>query len=132
VIYHPQTDRFCITNGCQYRQMAGLAGEAQEMLEQASRERKTAMAGALWCDLGEHAFSARDRKRATFKIQTYDEDTGEPIEDDRVACGPHAAERQTALKPKAALPAGADAELYTEFLEWKNGIKPAPEMTEPS
>jgi hypothetical protein len=102
-----------------------LADEARTMLDQAVREKREAMSGALWCDLGEHAFSSRDRKRATYKIQTIDEETGDPVEDQLTACGPHAAERSVQLAPKAALPKGADPELYTEFLEWKAGQRPA-------
>ena len=115
-------DRYCLMNGCQYRQLGPLATEAQHMLEQAVHERVEALSGALWCDLGEHAFSSRDRKRTTYKIETVDEETGEPITDQLTACGPHAAERKAMLAPKVALPAGADQELYTEFLEWKAGI----------
>jgi hypothetical protein len=123
-LFGGQPNHYCVTHGCQFTHISGLATEAQQALSQAVTERKIAMSGALWCDLGEHAFSSRDRKRATFKIQTFDEETGEPIEDDRTACGEHADERRTALRPKAELPAppkGADQELYTEFLEWKAG-----------
>lgn len=115
-------DRYCLLNGCQYHYLHPLAQRAQDMLEQARGERIEALSGALWCDLGEHAFSSRDRKRTTYKIETVDEETGEPITDQLTACGPHAAERKAMLAPKAALPAGADQQLYTEFLEWKAGI----------
>lgn len=110
-----------------------LLASASAALTQAVNERKIIMefrGYALWCDLGEHAFSPKDRKRATYAIQTLDEDTGLPVEDQLLACGEHAAERRSLLVPKAALPAppkDADKELYTEFLEWKNGIKLEPE-----
>jgi hypothetical protein len=132
--YPDRTDRYCMLNGCQYRGLSELADGAQQLLHQAAEERKIAMSGALWCDLGEHAFSSRDRKRTTYSIQTLDEETGQPVNDQLTACGPHAAERKAMLAPKAALPAGppkgADQELYTEFLEWKNGIKPVPGTVE--
>jgi len=120
-----QMDRHCLLNGCQLAYAGRMLGEAQAMLEQAMTEKRQAMSGALWCDLGEHAFSSKDRKRAGYKIQTVDEETGQPVEDELTACGPHAAERQVQLTRKTALPAGADQQLYTEFLEWKSGQRPA-------
>jgi hypothetical protein len=112
----------CRMNGCQYRGLSDLVTSAQQALNQASNERVRALSGALWCDLGEHAFSSRDRKRTTYTVQTVDEETGEPVTDQITACGPHAAERKPMLAPKAALPPGADQQLYTEFLEWKAGL----------
>jgi hypothetical protein len=109
-------------NGCQYRTLGPLVAGAQQVLAQATREKVEALSGALWCDLGEHAFSSRDRKRTTYTIGTIDEETGKAITDQLTACGPHAAERKVMLAPKAALPKGADEELYTEFLEWKAGL----------
>ena len=124
-------DHLCVTNGCQYPQLARMAASAQEALDQATKERITALSGALWCDLGEHAFSSRDRKRAVYAIQTLDEETGEPINDQLTACGQHAAERRAALQPRAEIPPApkpkdADSELYTEFLEWKAGQRDGP------
>jgi hypothetical protein len=118
---------FCRQNGCQMNRLGPMAEAAQDALRQARKERVTALSGALWCDLGEHAFSSRDRKRATYKIETFDEETGEPIDDQLTACGPHAAERRASLAPRASLPPGADKELYTEFLEWKAGLNQAAE-----
>ena len=92
------------------------------MLAQIQEERQRIVSTALWCDLGEHAFSARDRKRTTYKIETIDEETGQPAEDTLLACGVHAAERRSSLAPRPALPKGADPQLYTEFLEWKAGL----------
>ena len=119
---YPLMDQDCRLNGCQHRAMSGLLDGAQQALEQARDERIRALSGALWCDLGEHAFSSRDRKRTTYTVETTDEETGLPMTDQITACGPHAAERKPMLAPKAALPAGADKELYTEFLEWKAGL----------
>lgn len=120
-----QLDRQCLLNGCQLARAGQLAAEAKTMLDQAVREKRETMSGALWCDLGEHAFSSRDRKRTTYKISTLDEETGAPLEDDRVACGQHAIALKAAPPTAPALPKGADPELYTEFLEWKAGQRPA-------
>ena len=120
-------DPYCRLNDCQYRNLAPMLARAQQAVDQARDERIEALSGALWCDLGEHAFSSRDRKRTTYKIETVDEDTGQPVTDQLTACGPHAAERQAMLAPKPALPPGTDKQLYTEFLEWKAGIKPVPD-----
>ena len=119
-----QMDRHCLLNGCQLGRASQIAAEAKTMLDRALEEKKQAMSGALWCDLGGHAFSSRDRKRATYKIETVDEETGAPVTDELTACGPHAAERQASLKPRAAIPAGADPEEYTRYLEWKAGLPP--------
>jgi hypothetical protein len=117
-----QLDRQCLLNGCQLARAGQLAAESKIMLDQALAEKRETLSGALWCDLGEHAFSSRDRKRATYKIQTLDEETGQPVEDQLTACGPHAAERQMQLTRKPiSPPPGADQQLYTEFLEWKAG-----------
>ena len=125
------TSLFCRQNGCQFSNLGSLADGAQRALEQATQERLEALSGALWCDLGEHAFSSRDRKRTTYKIETVDEETGEPITDQLTACGPHAAERKAMLAPKVALPPpGADSQLYTDFLEWKAGLNTVDEPTD--
>lgn len=120
-----QMERACLLTGCQLGRAGQLAHEARAMLDQAVNEKRETMSGALWCDLGEHAFSSRDRKRTTYKISTLDEETGEPITDERVACGQHSIALKAAPPAAAALPKGADPELYTEFLEWKAGQRPA-------
>lgn len=71
------------------------------MLAAIQEERQRIVSTAMWCDLGDHAFSGRDRKRATYKIETIDEETGQPVEDTLTACGQHAAERRALLRPKA-------------------------------
>ena len=117
-----------------------LADRAQQQLTQAVTERKIVAqmltqaqqilsSAALWCDLGEHSFSPRDRKRTTYKIETIDEETGQPMEDTLTACGPHAAERRASLAPRAAIPARVDPEEYARYLEWKAGIGPHPQDT---
>lgn len=122
------TDRLCLMQGCQL-------ANARAMLEQAGRtmnqlrsltERTEFVSAALWCDMGEHSFSARDRKKVTYKIETTDEETGKPVEDTMTACGPCADKRKAMFQPgPAALPAGVDQEEYTRYLEWKAGVGPA-------
>ena len=99
------------------------------MLAQIQEERQRIVSTAMWCDLGEHAFSGRDRKRTTYKIETIDEETGQLVEDTLTACGPHAAERRASLAPRAAIPARVDPEEYARYLEWKAGIGPHPQDT---
>lgn len=129
-----QLDKLCLLNGCQIARAGQLATEANKMLDMALYERTKNMAAmshaSLWCDLGEHSFSSRDRKRTVYTVQTLDEETGEPVQDELMACGPHAAERKAVLAPKAALPAGVDRQEYTEFLEWRNGLRAQPPVVQ--
>jgi hypothetical protein len=99
--------------------LAGIARQHEEM------------AGiALWCSLGEHAFGSQDRKRTTFKIETYDEETGAPATEIHVACGSCAAKRRGALQPQKAIPAAVDQDEYRRYLEWKAGIGAEPTAQE--
>ena len=138
-------ERSCMLNGCQARTAGGQLAAAQKILEdaqylyeQAKQERVAAMAGALWCDLGEHAFGPRDRKRKTYKIESVDEETGEPAEETLTGCGPCAAKRAAMFQaqpkqvaaPPAPVPDNNDRELYTEYLEWKNGLRDDPPAVE--
>lgn len=114
-------------------QASRMLREAQEaradirnLLAEITRQREEMAGIALWCSLGLHAFGSQDRKRTVFKIQTFDEDTGRPIEEAHVACGPCAAKRRGALQPQAAIPAGVDKDQYTAFLEWQNGMRDEP------
>jgi hypothetical protein len=106
--------------------------QASAMMALAERRREEMTGIALWCSVGEHAFGSQDRKRATFTIDSFDEETGAPIKEQHLMCGPCAAKRrglfQQAPKP-AAIPSGVDKQEYTEFLEWKNGLRAEPPAT---
>lgn len=51
------------------------------------------MSQALWCDEGEHAFSARDKGRREITITGYDED-GDETSERFLACSEHIPKRQ--------------------------------------
>lgn len=116
--------RECLMDGCSLAKASAELELCQQLLTEAQAEKRQAMSGALWCDLGEHAFSSRDKKRTTYRVSTFDDD-GAPVEDDRVACGQHAVSFAARVNSAPALPKGADPELYTEFLEWKAGQREA-------
>jgi hypothetical protein len=119
------TDRLCLMRGCQLAGARQMLAQAEAAMKQVATltERTEFVSAALWCDMGEHSFSARDRKKVTYKIETTDEETGQPVEDTMTACGPCADKRKSMFQPgPAALPAGVDQEEYTRYLEWKNGI----------
>lgn len=113
------------------RQLTQAVAEREavaRMLAAIQEERQRIVSTAMWCDLGEHAFSGRDRKRTTYKIETIDEETGNPVEDTLTACGPCSAKRKAMFQPRAVaqIPAGVDRDEYIRYLEQKNGIPAAP------
>lgn len=101
-------------------------GDVAQLLAEVTRQRDETTGGALWCSLGEHAFGSQDRKRTTFKIETYDEETGAPVKETHVACGPCAAKRRGAFQPQKAIPANVDQAEYQRYLEWKAGLGAEP------
>jgi hypothetical protein len=107
------------------REVHQARSDIADLLNELARQRSDLAGAALWCSLTEHSFSSQDRKRATFTVDTFD-DEGQPVKETHVACGPCSAKRRAALQPQAAIPTGADAELYRQYLEWKNGMGPEP------
>lgn len=121
------TDRGCLMRGCQLATAKITLAQAEQTLRQVSNmtERTEFVSAALWCDMGEHSFSAKDRRKVTYKIETTDEETGQPVEEQMTACGPCADKRKSMFQPapaQPAIPAGVDQEEYTRFLEWKAGV----------
>jgi len=82
---------------------------------------------ARWCSTGQHAFDPLDKGRKKASITEYDDD-GMPHDVTKLMCGDCAA-KSGFMQPKPkelkapALQAKADAQLYAEFLEWKNGMR---------
>lgn len=111
-------------NGCQLATAKTTLAQAQATLNQVSHitGRTVFVSAALWCDMGEHSFSSKDRGKVTYKIETTDAETGDPVEETMTACGQCAAKRKAMFAPQPALPAGVDKEEYTRYLEWKNGL----------
>lgn len=76
---------------CQLSAALRLLGEQQALngkLITAYREKK--MSGSEWCDLGGHAFSAKDPARKRLAVTSFDEH-GQPTDTDTYeACGVHA------------------------------------------
>lgn len=60
------------------------------------------MSSALWCDRGEHAFSARDIKRTRITQTTVDPDSGQEVNVPMDICGP-CSDNFTLRKPVAAI-----------------------------
>jgi hypothetical protein len=86
------------------------------------------MSQALWCDAGDHAFSARDIEKKHGEWTVYDANLGKEVTEPYDTCGKHAGMFQPGMAN--AVPTGADKVLYEEFLEWKAGInRPAIQAT---
>jgi len=95
--YGPSPD--CQRSGCQLAAARVLLVQAQQMAEYADRALDGAqrlagrttegerMSACLWCDAGEHPFSARDPESEVWKrkIKTSD---GQTVEIDWDVCGP--------------------------------------------
>lgn len=88
---------------------------------------------ALWCKAGAHSFDPADKGRKRMQFTDYE---GE-VPEDVIAwtCSEHTPDmlrRKEAEKPKAvtARPTAddikADREMYTEYLEWRNGQRDEP------
>lgn len=109
--------------------------QAAAMLARAERTRDELTGVALWCSTGEHSFSQQDRKRATFTVESFDDD-GNPVTEKALMCGPCADKRREAIRnppPQlAAVPAGVDRQEYTEYLEWKNHMRDQPPAPAPA
>lgn len=108
------------------REAQQARGDVRDMLAELGRQRAEMSGVALWCSLGEHAFGNQDRKRTVFKVETYDDETGAPVSETHVACGPCAAKRRGAFQPQKAIPAGVDTAEYQRYLEWKAGVAAEP------
>ncbi len=67
-------------DGCQLAQAQNTLAQAQTLIAQAEQMRgrtingEITMSQALWCDAGEHAFSARDPKREHWQRTVWDGD----------------------------------------------------------
>lgn len=59
---------------------------AQKLINQS---KEMSMTAALWCDQGDHAFSARDKDRQELTLTEYDDD-GHSHQTTRTICGEHA------------------------------------------
>jgi hypothetical protein len=87
------------------REAQEARGQVAQLLAQVERRSADLAGVALWCSVGEHSFGQQDRKRAMFTLETMDEETGAPITEKHLMCGPCAAKRRGAFQPSKALPA---------------------------
>ncbi len=87
--------------------------QAQQILDQARQElaraqqfrdeAKRFMSQAIWCDPGDHAFSAKDPDAQQFERRYKDPDSGDTITDVINVCGAHMADSfRGALAPMTA------------------------------
>lgn len=117
----------------QARRMLDEAGQARQqasaMMAMVERRRDELVGIALWCSTGEHSFGQQDRKRATFTVESFDDD-GNTVKETALMCGPCAEKRRDVLRKQPAIPAGADAAEYTAYLEWKAGMRDEPKIGE--
>jgi hypothetical protein len=112
--------------------------QAQGLLRQAQMERmeiQRLMSQALWCDIGNHAFSAKDRAKRSIAMTRWDEDKQADVEDSVMSCGPCATVNpliQAAQpdKPVSSAAIGAPSTSYdanyTKRLEQELGVGQQP------
>lgn len=78
-------------DGATLRRAKETLEKAQEILAQAAAEKREIMDllnQALWCDIGDHAFSAKDKRKRSMKLTQFDEELGKDVEDIVMCCGP--------------------------------------------
>lgn len=71
---------------CQFTQSMHILELANNALAEA---RSNTVSDAIWCDEGNHAFSSRDKGRKEIVLKGFEEETGYPEEDTRLACSEH-------------------------------------------
>ena len=97
--------------GCQLQRAQQMMMQAQDVLNRAARlagrtENGEIVSQALWCDQGNHAFSARDPKSEHWERHVKNDD-GETVTIPWDVCGPHLAGMGKSEPPAAvSLPAG--------------------------
>jgi hypothetical protein len=116
-----------------------ILAQARQLISRAEIERAKAEAlkgVALWCEIGGHSFSPRDRGRQEWTARVFDDELEEMVEQTRVCCSRCSRSGSITDKPRylpAELVAQA-AELehrpaeprkvadpeYTAYLEWWN------------
>jgi hypothetical protein len=91
---------------CQLARAQVLYSQAQRLAEQMGRDRdgRITMSKALWCDAGEHAFSARDPRREHWQRTVFDGEGGE-VQIPWDVCGPHVQSGRMQAAVDAAEPA---------------------------
>ena len=94
-------------DGCQLSQARAMLAQAEKLVGR-TKEGKI-MSQALWCDQGQHAFSARDPKSEHWERQATDPKTGEKIVVPWDVCGDHMAAIDNRLAQMEAERAAATA-----------------------
>lgn len=110
--------------------------QAQGILRQAEitrQETMRLMSQAIWCDVGDHAFSGKDKRKRSLTVTQWDEEKQADVEELVMACGPCSSANPLIQRatPDAPVPAAAaigapstayDPE-YTARLERETGVK---------
>lgn len=79
------------------------------MAEATRQETMRLTSVALWCDISQHAFSAKDKGKRGITMTRWDEDKGQDVEDLVMSCGPCAQVNPLiqAAQPDKPVPAAA-------------------------
>lgn len=77
----------CATTGCKLREAQAILTQAERLVGKNSRGEIVSQ--ALWCDQGDHAFSARDPKAEHWERQATDPDSGKKVTVPWDVCGQH-------------------------------------------
>lgn len=112
--------------------------QAENILAMAAAEKRELMEllnQALWCDIKEHAFSAKDKGKRSITLTRWDEDASKDVQDIVMACGPCASANPLiqAAQPDRPMPAADVKEQqgtryspeYTRALERDLGMPPS-------
>ena len=81
-------------DGATLRRAKEALEQAQNMLAMAHKEKAEMMEAlnyALWCDIKDHAFSAKDKGKRSITMTQWDDDRQEDVQVIVMSCGPCAA-----------------------------------------
>jgi hypothetical protein len=126
------TDKIIMLQG----PFAGYEAWPDQKYERESMENNTE-GFARWCKVGAHSFDPDDKGRKRIQFTDYSGDFPEDVT--AWTCSQHTPEMlrrnnenkavtATADSDLEAAKVKADRELYTEFLEWKNGMREEPQV----
>lgn len=103
--YEPsqQRDRrfSCPPGSCNVNEARAILAQATAAAEQAAADREAIrrhMTAALWCEVGDHSFSAKDKGQKEIVQRSIDPETGATVEESGTVCGAHAAPELAPLR----------------------------------
>lgn len=108
---HSTPHSACMTQGCMASKITEMEQQAAELLRKA---RMTVAGQALWCDVGEHAFSDKAKGKETWSYTSEDEE-GHPVEEVMLACPEHSRRATFQAQAREAARANKIAALETDL-----------------